>query len=116
MQDRRYNNMGKLPHDKERKKRNRRESYEKSFVLGNQGKEYFNIWKEYEERKTKEAKFVKAIDNLEMTLQALEYEKQEKNLNKYIKTFFKGNDIKFIIDTDDDLSKLVKFIISLRKV
>lgn len=85
-------------------------------TLGNQGKEYFNIWKEYEERKTKEAKFVKAIDNLEMTLQALEYEKQEKNLNKYIKTFFKGNDIKFIIDTDDDLSKLVKFIISLRKV
>ena len=84
-------------------------------ILGEQGKEYFDIWKEYEERKTKEARFVKAIDNLEMVLQALEYENEEKPLNKYIKTFFEGNDIKFIIDTDEDLSKLVKFIISLRK-
>jgi hypothetical protein len=50
-----------------------------------------------------------------MVLQALEYENEEKPLNKYIKTFFEGNDIKFIIDTDEDLSKLVKFIISLRK-
>ena len=84
-------------------------------VLGEQGKEYFSIWKEYEERKSEEAKFVKAVDNLEMILQALEYEKEEKNLNKYIKTFFEGEDVNLIIDTDKDLSELVKLIISLRK-
>jgi putative hydrolase of HD superfamily len=84
-------------------------------ILGDRGKEYFGIWKEYEKRKSKEAKFVKAIDNLEMVLQALEYEKEEKDLNKYIKTFFEGEDVKLIVDTDKDLSDLVKFIISLRK-
>ena len=84
-------------------------------ILGDQGNEYFSIWKEYEERKSEEAKFVKAVDNLEMILQALEYEKEEKNLNKYIKTFFEGEDVNLIIDTDKDLSELVKLIISLRK-
>ena len=84
-------------------------------MLGVQGEEYFSIWKEYQERKSKEAKFVKAVDNLEMILQALEYEKEEKDLNKYIKTFFEGEDVKLIVDTDKDLSELVKFIISLRK-
>ncbi|KAH7885745.1 HD domain-containing protein [Phlebopus sp. FC_14] len=33
------------------------------------------LWKEYEERKTPEAKFVKDLDRLEMALQAREYEK-----------------------------------------
>lgn len=84
-------------------------------ILGDQGEEYFNLWKEYQVRKSEEAKFVKAVDNLEMILQALEYEKEEKDLNRYIKTFFEGEDVKLIDDTDKDLSELVKFIISLRK-
>ncbi|KIM53520.1 hypothetical protein SCLCIDRAFT_1222739 [Scleroderma citrinum Foug A] len=33
------------------------------------------LWKEYEEQQTKEAKFVKDLDRLEMALQACEYEK-----------------------------------------
>ena len=82
--------------------------------LGDEGNEYFNIWKEYEEEESPEAKFVKAIDKLEMTLQALEYEKEEKNLNELIETFFEGNDIEFIKNTDEDLSEMVKLILSLR--
>jgi putative hydrolase of HD superfamily len=38
--------------------------------------DYFEIWKEFEEQKTKEALIVKQLDKLEMTLQALEYEKE----------------------------------------
>lgn len=38
------------------------------------GKEYFNLWLEFERQKTKEAKILKQLDKLEMVLQALEYE------------------------------------------
>ncbi|KAI6167305.1 hypothetical protein EDD17DRAFT_1469037 [Pisolithus thermaeus] len=34
------------------------------------------LWREYEEQKTKEARFVKDLDRLEMALQAREYEKE----------------------------------------
>jgi putative hydrolase of HD superfamily len=37
--------------------------------------EIFNLWIEFEEGKTKEAKFVRQIEKLEMSLQALEYER-----------------------------------------
>ncbi len=37
--------------------------------------EIFNLWFEFEEGKTKEAKFVRQVEKLEMSLQALEYEK-----------------------------------------
>lgn len=37
--------------------------------------EIFNLWYEFEEGKSKEAKFVRQVEKLEMSLQALEYEK-----------------------------------------
>lgn len=40
------------------------------------GDEYFALFNEYVENKTKEAKLVKQIDKLERALQAYEYEKQ----------------------------------------
>ncbi|MFH1239926.1 MAG: HD domain-containing protein [Candidatus Diapherotrites archaeon] len=46
-------------------------------------KKILTLWNEYEEEKTKEAKFVKEIDRLEVFFQAYKYEKQnkgEKNL------------------------------------
>jgi len=46
-------------------------------------KKILTLWNEYEEGKTKEAKFVKEIDRLEVFFQAYKYEKQnkgEKNL------------------------------------
>jgi len=46
------------------------------------GKEYINLWKEYEELKTKEAQFVKQIDLLEAALQEVIYKIQYKD--KYL--------------------------------
>lgn len=40
------------------------------------GRKYLNLFKEYEEQKTPEAKFLKQIDKLEMVLQALQYEQK----------------------------------------
>lgn len=40
------------------------------------GEELYELWKEYEERETKEAKFVKDMDLIDMCLTALKYEKQ----------------------------------------
>lgn len=43
------------------------------------------LWREYEEQQTKEARFVKDLDRLEMALQAREYEKEH---CKYLQDFF----------------------------
>ena len=49
--------------------------------------EYQQLFQEYEETKTPEAKFVKQIDILEMLLQAAEYENESKvNLSNYFET------------------------------
>ncbi len=56
--------------------------------------EYANIWKEYQEQKSQESKFVHQIDRLEMALQAKIY--QEKgNSKKQLESFFETakNDI-----------------------
>ncbi len=39
------------------------------------------LWNEYEDGETNEAKLLKDIDKLEMILQALEYEEREKHLD-----------------------------------
>uniref|UniRef100_A0A8C5VVC5 5'-deoxynucleotidase HDDC2 n=1 Tax=Microcebus murinus TaxID=30608 RepID=A0A8C5VVC5_MICMU len=43
----------------------------------NLGKEFYELWEEYETQSTAEAKFVKQLDQLEMILQASEYEDLE---------------------------------------
>jgi putative hydrolases of HD superfamily len=40
------------------------------------GNEFLSLWREYEAGETKEAKFVRRIDKLEMMIQAREYEKE----------------------------------------
>ncbi|MCK4884217.1 MAG: HD domain-containing protein [Candidatus Diapherotrites archaeon] len=48
------------------------------------GKKYIELWEEFEAGKTKEAKFVKQMDKLEMVLQASVYEhKGYKNLQEF---------------------------------
>ena len=42
------------------------------------GEELLDLWKEYEERETKEAKFVKDMDLIDMCLTALKYEKENR--------------------------------------
>lgn len=49
--------------------------------LGADGKELLSLWKEYEERETKEAKFVKSLDKLETIFQASEYGKTQPKVN-----------------------------------
>lgn len=51
------------------------------------GNEILELWKEYEEGATPEAKLVKDMDKLEMILQALEYENDGKN-EKSLDGFF----------------------------
>lgn len=74
---------------KEEKEKRERVSAEKffSFLPAKMKKELQEIWEEFEERKTKEAQFVKQIEILEMLFQALEYEKvdaTEQNLIEFI--------------------------------
>lgn len=60
------------------KKRQQEEEAMRELCDGLKGGEaIFNIWSEYENQKTPEAKFVKAIDKLEMYFQATEYEEEQ---------------------------------------
>jgi putative hydrolase of HD superfamily len=58
-----------------------------SSTLTNIGQELLDLWMEYESGTTEEAKLVKDMDKLEMTLQALEYEQDGKN-QKSLDGFF----------------------------
>ncbi len=46
-------------------------------LLGGDGNEIFGLWKEFEERKSKEAVFVKSVEVFETLLQCFEYEKDQ---------------------------------------
>ena len=76
-------------------------------------KQLLNLWNEYEERETKESKFAKQLDILEMVLQAYEYklDKKEDELNKYIDTFFKTGKQKI---NNPKLKKLLNEIFKLK--
>jgi putative hydrolase of HD superfamily len=53
------------------------------------------LWLEYENNSTPEAKFVKDLDKLEMILQAVEYEHEQ---NKVLDDFFRSTEGKFQTD------------------
>ncbi|MFH0714366.1 MAG: HD domain-containing protein [Candidatus Diapherotrites archaeon] len=59
-----------------------------------QAKEIVSLWKEYEEGKSKEAKFAKDLDQLEKAFQASEYEKA-KNHSKSLDEFYTNTENKF---------------------
>ncbi|MCJ1398790.1 hypothetical protein MMC11_001991 [Xylographa trunciseda] len=72
--------------------KNRRETesmdYLTTHLLGKVGRggkeagvEMRNIWQEYEDNKTLEAKFVHDVDKLELVLQMVEYEKRKEKLD-----------------------------------
>ncbi|XP_073991501.1 5'-deoxynucleotidase HDDC2 isoform X2 [Rhodnius prolixus] len=48
-----------------------------SKLIGKNGKHVYDLFMEYEEERTPEAKIVKELDLFDMTLQAFEYEKKE---------------------------------------
>jgi putative hydrolases of HD superfamily len=71
--------------------------------------EYLSLFDEYEEDKTKEAKFVKQLDKLEMAIQAYEYEKKQKvDLGMF---FIHTNEVV----KDPELRKILKQVEKLRK-
>lgn len=58
-------------------------------VSGDWGEEMKTLWEEYEEQKTREARFVRQLDMLEMGMQALEYENlQSERIKKERWTFW----------------------------
>ena len=67
-------------------------------------KQYQNIWNEYQENNSEEAKFVHQIDKLEMALQAKIYSKQ-KNSSKELLPFFDSAEKEI---KDPNLLKLFK--------
>ncbi|XP_039057932.1 5'-deoxynucleotidase HDDC2-like [Hibiscus syriacus] len=65
---------------KDEKSRREREALDHMCKLlggGSRAKEIAELWMEYEENSSSEAKIVKDFDNLEMILQALEYENEQ---------------------------------------
>lgn len=72
-----------------------------------QRKKYIMDWTEYQEGKTKEAKVVRQLEKLEMTLQAKEYEKA-KSTDQSLERFIKSTE-KAI--TQPELRRLLSFIL-----
>ncbi len=73
----------KVPHEK--KFRGEKIAVEKIFSSHPQGKKYLQLWHEFEEGKTPEARFVKQIDRLELALQTIVYQAQSgKDISEFI--------------------------------
>ncbi|OGI12603.1 hypothetical protein A3K64_00945 [Candidatus Micrarchaeota archaeon RBG_16_36_9] len=59
-----------------------------SSLPGNLRNEYLSLWKEMEECKTREAKFCRDVDKLEMMIQASDYEDEDKRNRKKLSEFW----------------------------
>ena len=60
----------------EEKHKDERKAIKKMFADNPSFKEYVDLWGEFTEQKTREAKIMKELDKLEMVIQALEYEQE----------------------------------------
>jgi putative hydrolase of HD superfamily len=98
------------------KSRLERETVEE--ISSNTDEDIIDLWKEYEERKTKEAIFVKDMDMIDMCLQALKYERQERydpeedneNFQEYddLDEFFATTEPRLKTDTGKQLFKQIR--------
>lgn len=83
-------------------------------VLGAIGEEYLLLWQEYEERKSLEARIVKAADKLDLLLQAREY---EKGGAQSLQEFWQNSETDFSsLELDELISDLVGELIVNRKL
>ncbi|CAH2050589.1 unnamed protein product, partial [Iphiclides podalirius] len=64
-------------------------------LTGIAGDRMYNLYKEYENQSSPEARFAKDLDRYDMILQAFEYEKRE-NTPKKLEEFFKATEGKFV--------------------
>jgi len=69
------------PHDKinEKEKHELEKKAMESLFKKVNGNNIFDLWNEYEERKSPESKFIYELDKIEMLLQAFEYEQRYKD-------------------------------------
>ncbi|MFT4892711.1 MAG: putative hydrolase of HD superfamily [Candidatus Nanohaloarchaea archaeon] len=98
------------------KSRLERETVEE--ISSNTDEDIIDLWKEYEERKTREAIFVKDMDMIDMCLQALKYESQERydpeedneNFQEYddLDEFFATTEPRLKTDTGKQLFKQIR--------
>jgi len=72
--DLRWESGRKVIGDQKEKHADEEKSVKKLFKGIKDSGEYVALWQEFNEQKTKEARFVKQVDKLEMAFQALEYE------------------------------------------
>lgn len=74
--------------------------------------EIFQLWMEYEERKTPEAKFVYDLDNIEMLLQAYEYEQAYKGKDINLDEFWSHVQKRI---QNEQIKKIYEILINKRK-
>jgi putative hydrolase of HD superfamily len=91
------------PHDNisdEEKHRREQEAMDhiKGIVGDEVGQEFYDLWQEYEDQTTREAKFVKDLDKFDMIFQAFEYESAEKRQPEDLEQFFTSCQGKFQTD------------------
>lgn len=79
-------------------------------LLGAGGKEIFDLWKEFEGRKSKEAVFVKSVEVFEMLLQCFEYE-----MDQNIQIDWFGHKENWDKMGDPEIKKLALRILDYRK-
>lgn len=92
---------------KEERYAKEKEGIKKIFSRFPEGKEYLELWEEFEKNQSPEAKFVKQIDQLEKAMQAAVYAKQYgKNLNEFIES----------ARTRINDKKLTEFLNELKKI
>lgn len=96
---------------KQIKHQNEKKAAKKVFgTLGPDGKRFCNLWLEFEEQKTQEAKIVKALDHVEAGIQYFEYRKGHvfPDHRKFSYVYnAKGTDV------DPIIFKLAKFVVNL---
>jgi len=93
--------------DKKEKHVREEEGIRKMFSNFPEGKEYLELWLEFEENRSPEAKFVKQIDKLEMAMQAAVYAKQYgKNLDEFTESAKAKMENEKLIDLLDKLKKI----------
>ncbi len=61
------------------------------------GDGYYDLWEEFEERKSIEARIVRAADKLEMMIQCYEYERQGYTLDRFWENEYNFKDFEFDI-------------------
>ena len=78
--------------DQQQKKSQEQQAIDQMLLKLPKSKYYLEVWREYQERQTQEAQFVKYIDQLDMAMQASIYEHlYHKNLEEFMSEMHKIN-------------------------